>query len=91
MKRLANIKTVTYAVGIENFMVDIIIHAEGEIQYESWLYREGIGIKEYLYGVIREYGLTLRQVAKDVKDYITTPNSLGMTDLDTYDEKYGEG
>lgn len=87
MTRTNDIKTATYRVGIDNFMVDIVIHADGDIQYESWLYREDIGIKEYLYGCLRNV-YTLHKFVKEVENYIITPNSYGMTELELYDENH---
>lgn len=83
-----NIKTTTFETGIENFMLDIVEHKTDEVQFDTWLYRNNIGIKEYIVGYMREYNYSVPEIVDNLTDYLLIPDKNGNTWYEAYDEQY---
>lgn len=88
MKKTDKIERIeTYETGYENFLVDLVFTkdaVEKEDMVEAWLYREDMGIKESMFGVL------LRQV----KEFGLTPEEMVESNLanedyyESYDERF---
>ena len=88
MKRANDIETATFYTGIEDFMLDVVIHNSGEVQFDTWFYRESVGIKEYVTGYMREYCYTVDEAADDTGSYLLTECGDGNTWYQDYDLEY---
>ena len=81
MKRRDIINMVTYETGHEDFLIDAVdkyenVDGEQDHVYEAWLYRESMGMKQMIYGMLAERYGTFEEFCKDLED-------------DDFDEFYG--
>lgn len=88
MKRVYEIITETYRTGNEDFFLDVVIHTSGPVQFETWLYRDSVGIKDYVTGYMREYGYTVEEVVDDMESYLNILDNNGNTWYTNYDREY---
>ena len=84
----ANCKTTTYYTGVEDFMIDIVEHKTNACQFDTWLYRERMGIKEYIVGYMRLYNYSVPEIIDNLTTYLMIPDIDGNTWYQAYDEEY---
>lgn len=88
MKKATEYKTTTFYTGIENFMIDIVECKTGDCQFDTWLYRENMGIKEYIIGYMRQYNYSVPEIVDNLATYLMIPDKNGNTWYEAYDEDY---
>ena len=90
MKKLHETKTTSYMTGYQDFIIDIIetTDPDGEPMFETWLYRENTGIKDFVVGEYKKAypGISTYQYARHIIAYIRTVTPKGYTHYSMYDE-----
>lgn len=62
MKRRTDIKVKTYEADY-GFMVDIVDNSADKYpSWDVWLYRKNIGVKMHMFGLLKEYNYTTKQI-----------------------------
>ena len=72
MKRRETAKVITYETGHEDFLIDAIDKYDETAQehvYEAWLYRESVGMKQMINGMLAErYKWSFEDFCKDLEE-----------------------
>ena len=69
MKRRTDIKVKTYEADY-GFMVDIVDNVDernGIAEWDVWLYRKNIGYKMHMFGLLKEYNHTIKQILEIIE------------------------